>query len=87
MDNQNLLSKISEYVVYLYSEERSENTITKYVRDLRAFFVYLADSEIGKAAVLDWKDKLTKEYAPTSVNSMLAVVNSFFDCWTCHSLR
>lgn len=79
MDNENLLFKISEYAIYLRSEERSENTVTKYVRDLRAFFSFLGCGEISKEAVLAWKDALTKGYAPASVNSMLAAVNSFFE--------
>lgn len=79
MDNKNLSLKISEYSVYLKQEERSENTVTKYVRDLRAFFSFMNGGEVTKAAALAWKDHLTKEYAATSTNSMLAAVNGFFD--------
>lgn len=71
--------KIKEYEVYLQSEERSDNTVTKYVRDLRAFLNFGGESEISKAVVLEWKDTLIKKYAPTSVNSMLAAVNGFFE--------
>lgn len=79
MDNEKLSLKIAEYVTYLQDEERSGNTINKYVRDLRAFFAFWGGDEITKTIVLDWKEKLTKEYAPASVNSMLAAVNGFFD--------
>ena len=79
MDNENLSIKITDYGCYLQGEERSKNTIAKYVRDLRAFFAFWGGGEITKTAVLEWKEKLTQEYAPTSVNSMLAAVNGFFD--------
>lgn len=79
MDSEKRLQKIREYAIYLQSEERSENTVTKYIRDLRAFFSFMGGGELTKTMVLDWKDKLIQEYAPTSVNSMLAAVNGFFD--------
>lgn len=79
MNSVILSSKLKEYETHLYSEERSENTVRKYDRDLRAFFSHLGDDEVSKEAVLCWKEALIKDYAPTSVNSMLAAVNSFFD--------
>ena len=79
MNKEKLSSKIMEYATYLQGEERSGNTISKYVRDLRAFYVFWGGGEITKTAVLQWKDKLTQQYAPASVNSMLAAVNGFFN--------
>ena len=79
MVNENLSLKITEYICYLQDEERSENTISKYVRDLRVFFAFREGGEITKTTVLHWKGRLTKKYAPASVNSMLAAVNGFFD--------
>lgn len=79
MEHGNLSLKISEYVNYLKNEERCGNTIMKYTRDLRAFFTFTGDGIIDKAAVLAWKEKLSSEYAATSINSMLAAVNGFFD--------
>lgn len=79
MDGEKLSQKVKDFAIYLQSEERSKNTVTKYVRDLRAFFTFGGGGEITKATVLDWKEKLIKDYAPTSVNSMLAAVNSFLD--------
>lgn len=79
MNSENLSLKIAEYAAYLKNEERSNNTMMKYLRDLRAFLSFGGDAEITKATVLEWKEKLIQEYAPTSVNSMLAAVNGFFD--------
>lgn len=83
MDNDILSNKLKEYIIYLRREERSRNTLEKYSRDLRAFFVFLAGRELGKEALLDWKERLVAAYAPASVNSMLAAVNGFFDWLEC----
>ena len=69
--------QLKDYEEYLRQEERSANTIGKYVRDLRAFFSYQGEMPLTKELVLGWKEKLTSSYAPASVNSMLAAVNSF----------
>lgn len=66
-----------EYEHFLYSEERSVNTIQKYLRDLRAFFLFLGDGELCKEIVVAWKERLIQTYAPASVNSMLAAINNF----------
>lgn len=79
MNRENFTEKISEYAVYLQGEERSQNTVAKYARDLRAFLAFWGGGEISKAVVLEWKEKLIREYAPASVNSMLAAVNGFLD--------
>lgn len=64
---------------YLREEEKSENTIEKYLRDVRAFAAYLKSAEITKEAVIAYKNKLLSEnYAVRSVNSMLASLNSLF---------
>ena len=70
---------------YLRGEEKSENTIEKYLRDVRAFAAYLKSAEITKEAVIAYKNKLISEnYAVRSVNSMLASLNSLFSFlgWT-----
>lgn len=64
---------------YLREEEKSENTIEKYLRDVRAFAAYLSGAEITKETVIAYKNKLLSEnYAVRSVNSILASVNSLF---------
>lgn len=68
---------LDQYRAYLYEEEKSANTIAKYMRDLQSFFIYLQDEPLTKENLLLWKSDLTKRYAPASVNSMLAAANSF----------
>lgn len=70
---------VADFSAYLKSEEKSENTIGKYLRDVRAFSVYLNGDEITKEAVIAYKSKLlSMNYAVRSINSMLASVNGLF---------
>lgn len=71
--------KIQEFETYLYQQERSANTIEKYRRDLQSFFSFLNGREFSKDGLLSWKEQLIGSYAPVSVNSMLAAVNTFLD--------
>ena len=69
--------QIAAFAVHLKSEEKSENTIGKYIRDVRAFAAYVGDTEITKETVIAYKNNLLSEsYAARSVNSMLASINS-----------
>ena len=72
-------TRIAKFQNYLHQEERSRNTITKYIRDLKVFFTFLDGQPMNKEALLDWKKHLTQTHAPASVNSMLASVNKFLD--------
>ena len=70
---------IHEFKMYLQREEKSENTIEKYMRDIRGFMEFIYDEEITKGIVIDYKNKLKSEnYAVRSINSMLASLNSLF---------
>lgn len=70
---------VEDFEKYLYKEEKSENTIQKYLHDVRAFMIFAGDSEIKKETVIAYKNKLLNEnYAVRSINSMLASLNSFF---------
>ena len=64
---------------YLQNEEKSEATVEKYWRDVATFRHFVNGMEVTKELVVAWKKKLIEQgYAPRSVNSMLASVNSFF---------
>ena len=70
-------TQIAAFAVYLKSEEKSENTVEKYIRDVRAFYAYVGETEITKETVIAYKNKLiTDNYAARSINSMLASINS-----------
>lgn len=80
MKGQILTEKlISEFSYYLKSEEKSQNTLEKYLRDVNAFAGFLNSSQVTKEKVIEYKNKLLSEnYAVRSVNSMLASLNSLF---------
>ena len=69
---------MNEFRSWLHSEERSEGTIAKYMRDLERLSAWLGDKEITKDNLTEWKEHLTENgYEPVTVNSMLAVVNTY----------
>ena len=70
---------VQNFKQYLWEEEKSENTIEKYIRDVRAFMTFAGGGEIRKDIVIAYKDKLLSEnYTARSINSMLASLNSLF---------
>ena len=70
---------IVDFSAYLKSEEKSENTIEKYIRDVRAFAAYQNGAEVTKETVIAYKrNLLSLNYAVRSINSMLASINSLF---------
>lgn len=71
---------ITGFINHLHLEEKSANTIEKYARDVNAFAAYLNGNVISKEFVIEYKQKLIADgYAVSSINSMLAAVNSLFD--------
>ena len=78
--NTAMQTYVNDYQRYLYEEEKSSATIKKYLRDVRDFCVYARDETITKDKVMGYKQKLAgQQYAPSSINSMLASVNSFLE--------
>ena len=70
---------INNYKQYLVEEEKSDNTISKYIHDIKIFVKWLDDKCLEKITVLEYKKHLTEKYAPSSVNSKLSSLNSFFE--------
>ncbi len=69
---------ITDFETELRNDEKSSNTIEKYLRDVRCFATFTGEGAIDKALVLEYKAQLEKGYALASANSMLAAINSFF---------
>lgn len=79
--------EIMRFREYLREEEKSENTVEKYTRDVRAFAVFCADV-ITKETVIAYKQSLIDGgYAVRSINSMLASLNSLFSFLGWYELR
>ena len=70
---------ISKFKKFLQNEEKSKNTIEKYIRDVKSFTEYINNAVVTKETVISYKNKLLSEkYAIRSINSMIASLNSMF---------
>ena len=78
---------IAEFREHLILEERSEITVEKYIRDVKAFSAYTQNAAITKETVIAYKKHLQENYAVRSVNSMLASINSLFAFLGWHDLK
>lgn len=70
---------IEQYAVYLQEQEKSRATIQKYIHDLNVLSKHLSGENITKMSLLSWKEHLIARYAASSVNTMLAALNSFLE--------
>ena len=68
---------IKRYLNYLREQERSAATLRKYEHDLRVFCGEFKGEPITKAGLIEWKEGLAARFAPSTVNSMLAVANGY----------
>ena len=71
-------AQIERYLSHLREQERSPATIQKYAHDLKALSRWLMGEPATKAALLEWKQRLSEFYAPATVNAMLTAVNGCF---------
>lgn len=69
---------IKNFKNYLVNEEKAQATIEKYIRDIKSFIMWLDNRELTKSIVLEYKSHIIELYAPTSANSMLSSINTFF---------
>ncbi len=81
------LENVSKFMGYLTEEEKSPSTIQKYQRDILAFMDWAKDRYIDKGLVIKYKEYLLGNYAPSSVNSVLSSLNSFFEYSGEHKLK
>lgn len=75
---ENYMECLQAYEEYLMEREMSENTVKKYLRDVKALFRYLEGRVLTRQIVLKYKQELFGSYKITSVNSMLTALNHFF---------
>lgn len=73
----NYTREIQRFEQHMIAEEKSAATIEKYLRDIRGFCSHLAGRRISKEETIAYKEYLTAEYSPASVNSMLIAINRF----------
>ena len=78
---------IKNFRRYLIEEEKAAATVEKYIRDINVFADWLGEKELDRETVLIYKENLTQNYAPASVNSVLSSLNSFFTFNEWYNLR
>ena len=78
--------KIEQFKIFLLEDEKANETIVKYIRELEAFLCFIGENTVSKEKVIKYKHHLMACYAPTSVNCKLAAINRFlrwqgwYDC-------
>ena len=87
MEEHNLTNEqILAFSTALFQAERSQATVEKYLRSVRAFSLFLDGQPVTKDIVLAWKKHLQREenYSPSTVNASLAALNCLFSFlgWT-----
>ena len=64
---------------YLIREEKAEEKIEKYIREIKNFYKDFKNSDIGKEDIVKYKNKLLKsELNPNTINSKLSALNGLF---------
>ncbi len=70
---------IKDFQHHLRLEEKSLNTIQKYIRDITAFQKFVNNNCVTKELAIKYKETLMlKNYTVSTVNSIIASLNSFF---------
>lgn len=70
---------IKQFEKHLRIEEKSQNTIEKYIRDVTAFAKYLGSNILSKENAIAYKQHLQDNgYAVRSINSVIASLNALF---------
>lgn len=68
---------VKNYLDYQKEQEKSLATLQKYKHDLMALMKFLNGEELTKNNLIRWKEYLITQYAPASVNAMLAALNGY----------
>lgn len=70
---------LAAYQSHLASEEKSKNTIDKYMRDIEKLMAFAQGKPLTKERLIAYKDYLKAQgYGARSINSYLAAANGFF---------
>lgn len=73
---------IQQYKKHLTLEEKAEATIKRYVHDVVELYNWIQETygskNVSKETLIDYKRNLQAKLAPSSVNTKLSSINSFF---------
>ena len=73
----NYLLYLTEFEKELLYEEKSTNTINKYLKDIRDFLSYINNKPITKDITIEYKKHLCNQYKPSTVNTKIVAINRF----------
>ena len=81
--------KIKLFERHLKEEEKAENTINKYLRDIKEFYEWNGNSnDVTKDDLLDYKEYLKKsKLKASSINSKISSLNAYFTYTENESLK
>ena len=71
------MEKLEAFKMNMYLNEKSQNTINKYMHDIKLFCSYVENKVICKDLMIKFKEHLLTQYTVASANSMIAAINSF----------
>lgn len=74
-----LIARLDSYQEYLIEAERCSSTRQQYLRDVTSFLYEVSDKEVGKEAVIQYKEAMCERYKPSSINVKLAAINGFLE--------
>lgn len=78
MSENNFEVKKKAYKNYLVRKELSGKTISKYLRDVERFYLFLEDRTVDFNAVSEYKMYLTNTYKSSTANSYLISLNCYW---------
>ncbi len=72
-------NKLKEFEFCLFEQEKSQATVSKYLRDVRGLLSFLNERELSKDMMVEYKNQLVNSgaYTTESVNTIIASLNSF----------
>ena len=77
MGQENIAERMEAFRRQLLLEEKSSQTIEKYMKGVKLYCRYMEGKELRKELVLSYKRYLTEKYPITTVKSLLMMMNRF----------
>lgn len=79
MNSKFLIEKLEEFLLKQKEEEKAVATIAKYKTNIESFISFVAEKELTKSVVIDFKRKLdtVDQFVPNTMKNYLIVVNKF----------
>lgn len=75
-----MMKNLEKYKYYLINEERSDNTITGYISDVKKFEEFLHGRTITKDLAIEYKAKLKGSCKLSTANRKICALNAYFKC-------